>query len=310
VRGDAGVAAAVSDTSIAVDVHRSALWAEVDAAAKRVLDVVVGAVGLLLLAPVLALLALLIRLDSPGPVFYRAARAGYRGRDLAMLKFRKMRDGAAGIPLTLADDDRFTRLGRWLARRKIDELPQLWHLITGEMSLVGPRPEAAGFVALQREEYEQILAVRPGIFGWSQLAFAKEGQVLDTSDPVAHYVSTILPQKMSLDAMYARQRTLLIDLRIVFWSVRTVLAGTSVAVHRTDGAMRVRTRPDQAHPAGSAHRNAACVKESSRAAGPGPHVGGRCVVARGLARVVGRCAGAARGTAGGAGAGAAGRSLA
>jgi lipopolysaccharide/colanic/teichoic acid biosynthesis glycosyltransferase len=242
VSGDTGVAVAVHDPAIAVEVHHPAVWGRVDAAAKRVLDIVVGVVALLLLAPVLALLALLIRIDSPGPVFYRATRMGYRGRELRMLKFRKMHDHATGIPLTMHDDARFTRIGRWLARRKLDELPQLWHLITGEMSLVGPRPETGGFVALQHAHYRQILTVRPGIIGWSQLAFAKEGEVLDATDPVAHYVSTILPQKVSLDAMYARQRTLLIDLKIVFWSILAVVAGLPIAVYRKHGTMRVRKR--------------------------------------------------------------------
>ena len=215
MNGESGAATAVGDPAVAVHVQSAARWAALDAAAKRVLDVLVGALALLLLAPFLALLALLIRLDSPGPVFYRSPRVGHRGRDLRMLKFRKMHDGATGIALTLENDDRFTRIGRWLAGSKLDELPQLWHLVTGEMSLVGPRPETAGFVAHQRSGYEQILTVRPGILGWSQLAFAEEGRILDASDPLGHYLSEILPQKVALDVMYARRRTLLIDLKIV-----------------------------------------------------------------------------------------------
>jgi len=242
VSGDSGVAAAVSERAVALELDGSTRWGRVDVTAKRVLDVGVGAVGLLLLAPVLALLALVIVIDSPGPVFYRATRAGYRGRELRMLKFRKMHDRAAGIPLTTRDDERFTRIGRWLTKHKLDELPQLWHLITGEMSLVGPRPETGGFIALERARYRQILTVRPGILGWSQLAFASEGAVLDATDPVGHYVSRILPQKVSLDVMYARRRTLLIDLRIVFFSTLAVVAGIPIAVHRKDGAMRVRRR--------------------------------------------------------------------
>ena len=131
MKGEHGAATAVGDPAVATHLKSAAHWAAIDAAAKRVLDVLVGALALLLLAPLLALIALLVRLDSPGPVFYRSPRAGYRGRELRMLKFRKMRDGASGIALTLENDDRFTRIGRWLAGSKLDELPQLWHWSPG-----------------------------------------------------------------------------------------------------------------------------------------------------------------------------------
>ena len=112
-----------------------------DAAAKRGLDVLVAVVALVLLAPVILLVALLVRLDSHGPAFFQAPRIGFGGRDLRMLKFRKMHHRAHGIPLTVDDDARFTRIGAILARFKLDELPQFWHVLRGEMSLVGPRPE-------------------------------------------------------------------------------------------------------------------------------------------------------------------------
>src|SRR4051794_41099047 len=115
---------------------------------KRAMDVIVAALALVVLAVPLLVIALLVVIDSPGPVFYRAERVGHRGRRLRMLKFRKMRADAAGGALPLAEDDRLTRLGKWLARTKLDELPQLWHVLRGEMSLVGPRPESPSFVAL------------------------------------------------------------------------------------------------------------------------------------------------------------------
>jgi lipopolysaccharide/colanic/teichoic acid biosynthesis glycosyltransferase len=216
--------------------------ARLDAGLKRAFDVVVAAVVLLLVAPLVAIIALAIKLDSPGPVFYRAARVGYRGRDLAMLKFRKMRDGATGIALTTDDDDRFTRIGPWLAKFKFDEIPQLWHILRGEMSLVGPRPETAGFVDRHPADYEQILSVRPGLIGWSQLAFVEESRILDDDDPLEHYVREILPQKVALDVMYARSRTFLLDLRIVLWAVVAVIARRQVAVHRRDGRINLRRR--------------------------------------------------------------------
>ena len=213
-----------------------------DAPIKRLLDVIVAAAALLLLAPLMGIIALLIKLDSAGPVFYRATRIGYRGHVLHMLKFRKMHDRACGIALTLDDDDRFTRIGRWLTKFKLDELPQLWHVLTGEMSLVGPRPEVESFVAHHRAEYREILCVRPGVLGWSQLAFAEESCILDDADPVGHYVARILPQKASLDVLYATTRTLELDLRIALWSVVAVLLRCRVAVHRGDGRMNLRRR--------------------------------------------------------------------
>ena len=142
------------------------------AALKRTFDFAVSAVVLLLALPLIALTALLVRIESPGPVFYRAERIGRGGRKLQMLKFRKMHHNASGAPLTMSEDDRFTRVGRFLARTKIDELPQLWHVLCGEMSLIGPRPEDPRFVAERFDDYSEILKVRPGVTGLSQIAFA------------------------------------------------------------------------------------------------------------------------------------------
>src|SRR4051794_31242228 len=173
------------------------------AGAKRALDIVGAGLALLLLTPLFLLIALLIAVDSPGPVFFRAERIGYRGRRLRMLKFRKMHPDATGGPLTVANDARLTRVGAWLVRAKLDELPQLWHVLRGEMSLVGPRPESPAYVARFPAEYEQITRVRPGMTGLTQLAFAREGRILDPRDPGGHYVRALLPQKVLLDGLYA-----------------------------------------------------------------------------------------------------------
>ena len=213
-----------------------------DAAAKRGLDIIVSAVALLLLAPLILLVALLVRIDSHGPAFFAAPRVGHGGRQLLMLKFRKMHHRAHGIPLTVDDDSRFTRVGGVLARFKLDELPQFWHVLRGEMSLVGPRPETVDFVGHHREAYHEILGVRPGVFGFSQIAFVAEGQILDDEDPISHYITDILPQKVKLDLMYARDRTLSLDVRIVFWSLVSVLLRRPVAVNRQTGRMNLRRR--------------------------------------------------------------------
>jgi lipopolysaccharide/colanic/teichoic acid biosynthesis glycosyltransferase len=203
-------------------------------------DASVALALLLLFAPFIFFIAAAIRIESRGGAFYRCRRVGQHGRELWMLKFRKMHDGARGPALVGPDDERFTRLGAFLARTKLDELPQLWNVFKGEMSLVGPRPEDPGFVELNQESYESILAVRPGITGLSQLAFARESDVLDTDAREHHYVQEILPQKIRLDQLYARERSVTKDLAILGWTAAAVILRWDVAVHRQSGRLSVR----------------------------------------------------------------------
>jgi lipopolysaccharide/colanic/teichoic acid biosynthesis glycosyltransferase len=218
----------------------AALSVRVDRALKRTFDIAFSGILLVLTSPLIAVLAFAIRLDSPGPAFYRCRRVGLRGRALHMLKFRKMHDGASGPALSSPDDVRFTRLGSFLARTKLDELPQLWNVLKGEMSLVGPRPEDPAFVEMRREAYSMILEVRPGITGLSQLAFAWESEVLDPDDRMGHYVGRILPQKIVMDSLYAKRRRFGMDMRILWWTLRAVLGGSQVAVHRDTGRLTPR----------------------------------------------------------------------
>jgi lipopolysaccharide/colanic/teichoic acid biosynthesis glycosyltransferase len=213
-----------------------------DRALKRTLDVVLSATLLILLLPVFCLCAVAIKLESRGPVFYKATRVGWRSRTLQVLKFRKMYDGATGHALTGDVDPRFTRIGRLLARTKLDEIPQLWNVLRGQMSLVGPRPEDPAFVAHHEEQYREILAVRPGMTGLGQLAFANEAEVLDPGDRVGHYVDRILPQKVHLEVLYARSRSLRRDLGILVWTVLPVILRVNVAVNRNTGELTVRRR--------------------------------------------------------------------
>jgi lipopolysaccharide/colanic/teichoic acid biosynthesis glycosyltransferase len=206
-------------------------------AIKRAIDVAVAALALVVLSPLFALLALVIVLDSPGSVFYRAERVGFDGRPLRMLKFRKMRADAAGGPLTVSGDERLTRVGGWLVRTKLDELPQLWQVLRGEMSLVGPRPESPEYVLRFEEDYNVILRVRPGLTGFTQLAFAREGCILDPRDPGAHYVDALLPQKVGLDRLYASCPSTRRDLQILVATMCTLIFRLPVAVNRTTGAL-------------------------------------------------------------------------
>jgi lipopolysaccharide/colanic/teichoic acid biosynthesis glycosyltransferase len=216
--------------------------AAIRAGAKRAIDIIGAGLALVLLAPLFLLIALLITVDSPGPVFFRAERIGYRGRRLRMLKFRKMHPDATGGLLTVANDERLTRVGAWLVRAKLDELPQLWHVLRGEMSLVGPRPESPDYVARFDAEYEQIIGVRPGMTGFTQLAFACEGRILDPLDPGGHYVRALLPQKVRLDRLYASRPSVRRDLEILLATFVTVVLRVPIAVDRATGALTVRRR--------------------------------------------------------------------
>src|SRR4051794_34186085 len=214
---------------------------------KRAFDIAVSGLLLFVALPIIAVVVIAIKLDSPGPVFYQARRIGYRGRPLRMLKFRKMHEAATGSALTTDGDQRFTRVGELLARLKLDELPQLWNVLRGEMSLIGPRPEDPSFVAMHAEDFVDILQAKPGVTGLSQLAFAEESRILDDDDPTGHYLERILPQKMGMDRLYARRFRLRLDLQILVWTLVAVLARRQVAVHRETGRMNLPRRPQPAH---------------------------------------------------------------
>lgn len=215
-----------------------------DLALKRAVDFTAAAVLLALLIPLFLVIAVAIVADSRGAVLYRCRRVGQHGRELSMLKFRKMRRDADGHRLTVAADGRLTRVGKVLARTKLDELPQLWHVVKGEMSLVGPRPEDPYFVELHEQEYGEILSVKPGITGLTQLAFVDEARVLGPGDPQAAYLHRLLPQKLALDRLYVETRSTSVDVRILWWTILAVVGRRSVAVHRTDGRLSRRRRPE------------------------------------------------------------------
>jgi lipopolysaccharide/colanic/teichoic acid biosynthesis glycosyltransferase len=209
-------------------------------AVKRTIDVVGALLALLVLLPLALLITAAIVLESRGPVFYRAARLGHGGRRLRMLKFRKMREGSCGPALTLDRDPRLTRVGAILARTRLDELPQFWHVLRGDMSLIGPRPEDPGFAALLPDDFTRILSVRPGLTGLSQLAFADERRILRPGDAQSQYISSVLPQKAALDRMYADRISIRRDLAIALATAVTMLLGRPIAVNRSTGALTLR----------------------------------------------------------------------
>jgi lipopolysaccharide/colanic/teichoic acid biosynthesis glycosyltransferase len=185
---------------------------------KRAFDIIAALLGLTLLAPLLLLVALLIKLDSAGPIFFRQERMGKGFRPFRIYKFRTMVQDAPhkGGPITFGADPRITRLGRVLRRTKLDEFPQLLNVLRGEMSFVGPRPEVRPYVDLFREDYEEILRVVPGITDLASVQYRDEAEVLGRfADPEAAYVGHILPDKIKLAKEYVRRASLIFDITVI-----------------------------------------------------------------------------------------------
>ena len=185
---------------------------------KRAFDIIVAIVGLLLLSPLFLFVALLIKLDSPGPIFFRQERMGKRFKPFFIYKFRTMVQDAPrwGGPITFGADSRITRVGRVLRRTKIDEFPQLINVLRGEMSLVGPRPELRQYVELFRQDYEEIVRVTPGITDLASLHYRYEAETLGNSPNLEEeYVRHILPEKIRLAKEYMRRSSLFFDISLI-----------------------------------------------------------------------------------------------
>lgn len=185
---------------------------------KRAFDVVASFVGLLLICPLYPLVALAIKLDSPGPVFFTQARVGLNGASFKIIKLRTMMQNAEGqSPITMKGDPRVTRVGRWLRRHKLDELPSLFNVLRGDMSIVGPRPELQRYVRRYTQDQQRILAVCPGITDLGTLRFDNETDLLADADHIEEvYLEQILPEKIRLNLEYVDKRSFLFDLRIIF----------------------------------------------------------------------------------------------
>jgi lipopolysaccharide/colanic/teichoic acid biosynthesis glycosyltransferase len=188
---------------------------------QRAFDVAASAVGLILLSPLLLLIAAAVRLTSRGPILYRAARIGQHARPFKLYKFRTMVANAdrLGPGLTLAGDARITKVGRALRRTKLDELPQLWNVLKGDMSLVGPRPEDPRYVAHYTPAQRAILNVRPGITGPASLAYRDENALLAGPAWEDEYVGRIMPAKIVLELDYLAKRTLWRDIAIILRTI-------------------------------------------------------------------------------------------
>jgi lipopolysaccharide/colanic/teichoic acid biosynthesis glycosyltransferase len=185
---------------------------------KRLFDLFVASVGLIVLVPLFVIVGLLVKLDSQGPVFYRGARIGRDGVLFKMYKFRTMVANAdrVGSALTQSQDCRITRVGRILRKWKIDEFPQLLNVLRGEMSVVGPRPESPGFVEHYTPEQRQVLQVKPGMTGLTQIAFRHEEALLGRcSNLEKDYIEKIMPRKLALDLEYITNRSFFLDVKLI-----------------------------------------------------------------------------------------------
>ena len=185
---------------------------------KRVFDILASLAGLVVMAPLFPLLSLAIKLDSAGPILYRQNRLGLNGRSFTILKFRTMvKDADRQRPITLKEDPRVIRVGRWLRRSKLDEMPTLVNVIKGDMGIVGPRPETPLYFERYSQKEQRVLSVRPGITDMATLRFNNEADFLGDEDHFEEiYLNEILPEKLRLNLEYIDRRSFLCDLRIIF----------------------------------------------------------------------------------------------
>ncbi len=186
---------------------------------KRVFDIILSALGLILLSPLFLVLAIAIATDSPGGIFYRQTRVGKNGHPFRIFKFRSMRSGSdkKGQLTVGSTDQRITRTGRFIRKHKLDEFPQLINVLKGDMSLVGPRPEVPKYVAMYNDEQKKVLSVRPGITDYASIEYANENDLLSSSsNPEKTYIDEVMPAKLALNKKYISEAGLGTDIKLIF----------------------------------------------------------------------------------------------
>jgi len=192
----------------------------------RFFDILFSFIGLIILTPFFLIISFLVVCTPLGTVFYKQIRVGKNSKDFVLYKFRTMKTGSdrKGL-LTVGDNDsRITNIGRFLRKYKLDELPQLWNVLKGDMSLVGPRPEVRKYVNLYNEEQKRVLSVRPGITDYASIAFVDENRILALSkDPEKEYIETIMPKKLELNLRYLENRSVKEYFKILLLTVRSII---------------------------------------------------------------------------------------
>lgn len=193
---------------------------------KRIFDIVTSGLGLIVLSPLFLFLALWIKYDSRGPVFYRQVRVGRNNKDFRLYKFRSMRSGAdrQGLITIGGRDPRVTRAGYYIRKYKLDELPQLINVFVGDMSIVGPRPEVRRYVDLYTPEQMQVLTVRPGITDMASIRYRNENELLEQAeDPEKYYREVVMPDKLKINREYIERASFWFDIRLIFCTLQAII---------------------------------------------------------------------------------------
>ena len=193
---------------------------------KRLFDIIASGMGLICLSPLFAVLAIWIKCDSQGPVFYRQVRVGRGNKDFSLFKFRSMRpySDKLGLITVGGRDPRVTRSGYYIRKYKLDEFPQLINVFLGDMSLVGPRPEVRKYVEMYTPEQMKVLSVRPGITSLASIRYRNENDILAAAeDPDKCYIEQVMPDKLAIDLEYVKQATLLNDIRLIFSTFKEII---------------------------------------------------------------------------------------
>jgi lipopolysaccharide/colanic/teichoic acid biosynthesis glycosyltransferase len=194
---------------------------------KRIFDVATSIIGLIVLLPFFIIIAILIKLNDKGPIFYKQKRMGQNFKPFELLKFRTMVVNAdkIGPAVTKDGDPRITKIGKFLRKTKLDELPQLWNVIRGDMSIVGPRPEVEKYIQYYEDDYKEILKVRPGITDYATIKFRNEEEILSKyNDTESAYIKYVLPEKIKLYKTYIKEIGFFTDLKIIFWTLWRIVS--------------------------------------------------------------------------------------
>lgn len=193
---------------------------------KRLVDIVTSGLGLILLSPVFAVLAVWIKIDSKGPVFYRQTRVGRDNKDFRLFKFRSMRPDSdkLGLITVGGHDPRVTRSGYFIRKYKLDEFPQLINVFKGDMSIVGPRPEVRKYVDMYTPEQMRVLSVRPGITSLASIRYRNENDILAAAEnPERCYIECVMPDKLKIDLEYVERASLISDIKLIFSTFREII---------------------------------------------------------------------------------------
>ncbi|CKG69516.1 Putative colanic biosynthesis UDP-glucose lipid carrier transferase [Fusobacterium polymorphum] len=192
---------------------------------KRIFDTILSLFGLIILLPFMLIIAIFIKLDSKGPVFFKQVRVTKNGREFKIFKYRTMRVGSDKYrQITVGKDNRITKVGAFLRKYKLDEIPQLINVLIGDMSLVGPRPEVPKYVALYTDEQKEILKVRAGITDYASIEFSDENDLLASEeDPEKAYIEKVMPKKIELNKKYISEISILTDIKIILLTIKKIL---------------------------------------------------------------------------------------